>query len=246
MTRKLKVSISMMMIMTVLLMAMAAYNTSDIASANDSSTGRTVTVSGQGEIVVTPDLAYIDLGVQTKAVDATKAQQENAKLMTTVIDALKKQGIKAEDIKTTNYSIYQTYDYKSNGERGDAYYVVNNTVNVKILDVTKVGNVIDAATLAGANSVNSIRFTVKDDSKYYQDALKLAMTNAKGKATAIMSTFGKTPGLPSAVNESSSGGGLYYDYYPSNVKMDMAFAESTPIESGEIKITANVTVSYDY
>ena len=81
-----------------------------MANAEDTEM-RLVTVNGEGKIVVTPDLAYIDLGVQTKNKDAAVAQQENAKLMTAVVNAIKAAGVKAEDIKTTGYNLYQTSDY---------------------------------------------------------------------------------------------------------------------------------------
>ena len=71
------------------------------------------------------------------------------------------------------------------------------------------------------------------------------MTNAKGKATAIMSTFGKTPNMPYSVNETSYGGTLYLDYSPAKA-MSEAADYSTPIQTGEITITANVSVQYDY
>ena len=237
------ISIVLMVAMFAAIVGMSAPNA--VSSADATATDpRLVNVSGVGEIKVTPDLAYIDLGVQTKNVDAAKAQQENAKLMTAVIDAIKAAGIKAEDIKTTGYSLYQTYDYVQD-KQSDPYYVASNTVNVKIKDITKVGAIIDVATKAGANTINSIRFAVSDDSKYYQEALKLAMADAKAKATTIMGTFGKTPGLPFTVTESGNGGNLYYDYYPAKA-LEGAGDVSTPIESGEITVTANVTVGYDY
>ena len=218
----------------------------DFAMADTSQTVKLVTVSGVGEITIAPDLALINVGVQTKNNDAAKAQQENAKLMKAVIDAIKAKGIKAEDIKTTGYSIYQTYDYVDN-KPSTPYYIASNTINIKVNDITKVGELIDVATAAGANSIDSIRFTVKDDSKYYEEALKLAMANAKNKATAIMGSFGKKPGVPYSVNESSNGGRIFYDYYPAKASMDtLENAVTTPIESGEITVTANVSVSYDY
>lgn len=238
------VALALTIIMTVGVLAVNAPNEMSMANTDDSSL-RLVTVNGEGKIVVSPDLAFIDIGVQTKNEDASIAQQDNAKLMTAVVNAIKAAGIKEEDIKTTGYSLYQTYDYLPD-KQSDPYYVANNTVNVKIKDITKVGSIIDIATNAGANTINSVRFTVADDSKFYQDALKLAMANAKGKAGAIMSTFNQVPSLPHSVNEVSYGGNLQYEYYPVKGMGEMAADVSTPIESGEITITANVTVSYDY
>ena len=245
MKNKLLVGASVTLIV-MLLLSISASTLPFFASNADTGEGdeemRTVTVSGSGEIVVAPDLAYIDLGVQTKNPDAALAQSENADLMTKVINAIKAAGIDEKDIKTTGYSLYQTYDYGIEGERSDPYYVANNIVNVKIRDVDAVGEIIDIASKAGSNSINSIRFALEDDSVYYQEALKLAMESAKGKATAIMDTFDKVPGIPSSVSESSGGGNLYYDYYPAKAAMEA----STPIESGEITISASVSVTYDY
>lgn len=246
MKNKLIAGLSLMLILSMAFGFMALNAPNELTMANTEGTDpRLVTVSGEGKIVVTPDLAYIDIGVQTKNPDAAMAQQENAKLMAVVINAIKAAGVKAEDIQTTGYSLYQTYDYYAE-KQNDPYYIANNTVNVKVKDITKVGQIIDSATKAGANTINSIRFTIDDDSQYYQEALKLAMADAKGKAQAVLGTFGKTAGLPYSVSEVSNGGGLYYDYYPGKGVAEAAMDASTPIESGQITITANVSVSYDY
>lgn len=244
MKNKLMTGLSLMLMVALLIGVISANAPTELSiAATEGVDPRLVTVQGLGEIVVTPDLAYIDIGVQTKNEDAAIAQKENAKLMTAVVEAIKAAGIKAEDIKTTGYSIYQTYDYVLE-KQSAPYFIANNTVNIKVKDITKVGAIIDTATAAGANTVNGIRFTIADDSKVYGEALKLAMADAKGKATAIMGTYGKTPGLPYSVTEVSNGGGLFYDYLPGKGG-DVAMEASTPIESGVITITANVTVSYD-
>ncbi len=236
--------LSVMTILLAALMIISAANLAPVSVADtQTETQRIVSVNGEGSVTVTPDIAYIDLGVQTKNADAQKAQKENADKMSAVLDAVKKAGVKADNIKTTGYNIYQTSDYNQNGDVKTEYYVVNNIVNLKIEDITAVGKIIDAAAGAGANDVNSIRFTVADDSKYYAEALKLAMQDANSKATAIMATFNKKPGLPSNVSEVSYGGGLRAEYATTKAMMDSV---ATPIESGEITITANVNVGYDY
>ena len=77
----------------------------------------------------------------------------------------------------------------------------------------------------------------------YQEALKLAMTSAKAKAGSIMGTFGKTPGMPVKVSESSYYSGATRMEY-SAVAMDSKM--STPVSSGDLSVTANVTVDYTY
>lgn len=243
MKEKMMTGVAMLLMMGVLLTAFAGKAPTQIAMA-EAAQPRLVNVTGEGEVVVTPDIAMVHLGVETKNAVASKAQQENARLMTAVIAAIEKNGVQKSDIQTSGYSLYQTRDYVQ-GKETPMYYVARNQVEIKIKDTSKVGAIIDAASAAGANQVNSIRFTVSDDSVYYEKALKMAMDNAKSKATALMSAFGKAPGLPYSVSENSSGGAIFYDATERMMKADAAM-ETTPVESGEITIRASVTVSYDY
>lgn len=204
---------------------------------------RTVSVQGVGEITVKPDMATINIGVQTEDKDAAFAQSSNARLMDDVSKAIKALGIKEEDLKTSQYNIYKSRNY---GEDNDEeFFVVSNTLTVTVNDISKVGDVIDASSKAGANKINSINFSVKDESKYYQQALKNAMTSAKGKATTIMATFGKKPSLPYSVSETSYRSGIVRANYAMDMAMEKSVA-STPIEAGDLTITANVSVEYDY
>ncbi|MDK2866884.1 MAG: uncharacterized protein PWP51_957 [Clostridiales bacterium] len=238
---------SIMMIMAVAAFSVSLSAPTAVSVADTEGTSEiqnTVVVNGTGTMQVAPDMATINIGVQTQNEDANIAQQENAKLMDQVVSAIKAQGIAAEDIKTAQYNLYKTSDYSSSTDKRKEYYVANNTVNVIVKDIDKVGSIIDVASSNGANNINNITFSVEDDSAFYQEALKLAMTNAKGKATAIMSTFGKTPSIPQQVNESSSGGSIVYN--TEAVRALAMDSVSTPIESGQITITAKVSVTYGY
>lgn len=203
-------------------------------------------VNGEGLVTVTPDLAYINIGVETEHKDASAAQAENAKLMTSVKKAIMNAGIAEDDMQTMNYSIYKTYNYYDDREREEVYKA-SNTLKVTVRDLDNLGDLIDVASKSGANQINSIQFTVEDEEQYYQEALILAMTNAKGKADAILGTMNKTAGTPVRISESSYGGGLMRN---SGAIAFSAKAEmmdySTPIEAGDIEVTANVTVEYDY
>jgi len=219
---------------------------SDVVLADTGDSQRLVTVNGVGEILVTPDQATISIGVQTKNDDAKIAQEENATLMSAVIEAIKNTGVPEKDIKTSGYSLYQGYDdVISDSVENKKIYYANNNVSVTINDIENVGQIIDIATKAGANNINSIQFSISDDSVYYQQALTLAMENAKGKAETIMKTFSKTAGEPYSVTEISYGG-TYSTYSNVRTMDEMTKASTTPVEAGGITITANVSVSYDY
>lgn len=212
-------------------------------AVGDETDVRLVNVQGVGEITVKPDMASINIGVETQDADAAFAQESNARLMSKVSDAIKALGIKEDDLQTSQYNIYKSRNYGDDNQ--EEFYIVTNTLTVTVNDITLVGGVIDASTKAGANKINSINFGVKDESKYYQQALKNAMTSAKGKATTIMATFGKKPSIPYNVSEANYYGGVVR----ANYSMDMGMAKesvATPIESGDLTITANVTVQYDY
>lgn len=222
------------------------------AAANDltGAEGNIVTVNGLGSVKVKPDIAYISVGVETFNTDAKKAQEEIAKKMDKIIDAMKKNGVKDEDIKTTGYNIYKTskYDSYSLGEKEKVTegYNARNVAEITIRDINMVGKIIDSAGKEGANVVNNIRFGISDEDKYYSEALKLAMKNASGKAEAILSTFGSKPGKPYRIQENSYGAPIVYR---GNVMMKAemaADAYETPVEAGELDVTARVVVEYKY
>ncbi len=214
------------------------------ASQEDNQTKRTITVSGMGKITAEPDIAYISLGVVTEAEDAKEAQTANAEKMEAIVGAIKDVGIDEKDIKTQNYSIYPKYSHiKETGESEITGYRVNNTVSVTIRDLDKTGMVIDAASEAGVNVSNSIRFGLTDNEKYYRQALAEAVVTAAGRAETIAEALGVEIDEPVAVTESGAQSPVYrYMDYGKGVDE----AASTPIQPGTLDITANVTIVYEY
>jgi len=202
-----------------------------------------ITVMGEGVVTVKPDTAYVNIGVTTKNKEAKVAQEENKKIINNVINALVEFGLDKENITTSNYSLYKTTIY--NKDVPEDWVIANNTLKVKTKDLESVGSIIDIAAQNGANKINSVRFELEDTSKAYNKALILAMKAAKGKADAIMETFGEKAIKPSSVIENSYGGRVYYENTYSDFSAK-ALSASTPITSDDIKITANVTVEYQY
>lgn len=209
---------------------------------------KTISVSSEGSVKVKPDMVYINVGVQTENASSKVAQQDNATKMANVMKVLKDQKIAEADIKTSQYTIYpiETYSEKDQRSYVTGYRVIN-TLEVTIRDITKVGTVIDAVTANEANTVSNIRFTVSDPDKYYLQALEKATTKAKAKADVLAKQFGIKLGLPSQINETSGG------YNPPVIysRMDNAMvaaeaAPTTPISSGELEISASVSLVYAY
>lgn len=243
-----------MLLIPILIAGLFAVDSMDIfsgeAAANNLSgeEGNVVTVNGLGTVKVKPDVAYINVGVEIFDADAKKAQDDNARIMDKIIDALKNNGIKDEDIKTSRYNIYKTskYEPSSSKEKRIEGYIATNSVEVTIRDIDKVGKIVDIAGKEGANRINNIIFGISDEEKYYKDALKLAMENASGKAEAILSTFGAKLGKPYRINESGYGAPIVYR---DNRMMEAAVESKsyeTPVEAGELEVTARVIVEYKY
>src|ERR1700690_4019082 len=142
--------------------------------ASPAPTQRTLSVTGTGTVNMTPDIAYINIGVHTEKPAATDAVTENNTQTQQVVDALKAAGVDVKDIQTTNFSIYPNtqFDPQTNQKIGTTY-AVDNTVNVTVRKLDQLGALLDASVKAGANSVNSIQFDVADKSKALKQARDL-------------------------------------------------------------------------
>ncbi|MCS7011483.1 MAG: SIMPL domain-containing protein [Anaerolineales bacterium] len=200
---------------------------------------RTITVSGTGMVTLTPDVAYVYIGVQTQDASATKAMDDNNARAQAVIEAIKSFGVKNEDIKTTNFSIYPQPVYDENYNQVGVTYVVNNTVYVTVRDLDKLGALLDASFRAGANTIHSISFDVADKTNAISQARLAAVENARRQAEELAKATGVEIGKVQTIT--------YYDSTPSPVyyaRMD-AKAEGVPIEVGSMQIVTTVTIVYE-
>jgi uncharacterized protein len=150
---------------------------------------RTIEVDGNGETRTTPDTADLDLAIDTQAKTAEEAAARNAALATKVIDALKaKLGDKGK-VTTGGYSLDPQYDQRPNAKPTIIGYNAQNTVTVNTGALDLVGALIDSAIAAGANRVNSLSFSVKDDTKARTEAIAIATRNANAQADALASAL---------------------------------------------------------
>src|SRR5436190_20513458 len=132
-----------------------------------------IRVTGDSTVTVKPDQAEISIGVVTQAPAAGTAAAQNAQKQDTVIAELRKLLGAGADIKTISYSLSPNYRYpKEGGQPTITGYTATNVVQVKTPDLTQVGKVIDLATGSGANTIQSLRFTLKDESGARAQALR--------------------------------------------------------------------------
>ncbi len=201
---------------------------------------RTITVTGTGMVTLTPDIAYIPIGVNTQNASAKDAVAENNTQAQAVIAAIKKFGIADKDIQTTNFSIYPQQQYDNNGKLTGILYVVDNSVYVTVRDLTKLGDLLDATVSSGANSVNSITFDVADKTAALSQARKAAVDQASKQADELTSATGVKLGDVQSISYSDSTPPV-----PVPLARNEALgAASVPISAGSMQISTTVTIVY--
>jgi uncharacterized protein YggE len=212
--------------------------------SDQSANPRTLTVSGTGTAYLTPDIAYINIGVHTENKDAAVAVSSNNTNSQKVIDALKKFGIADKDIQTTNFSIYPQQQFDNQGKpTGEINYVVDNTVYVTVRDLSKIGNLLDTVVQAGANSINSIQFDVTDRTKALSDARQAAIADAKAQAQEVAKAAGVTLGVVQSIDVTGSTPPVPVYQAKAGGAMVEA-APSVPVNPGQLTVTINVNVVY--
>ncbi len=140
-----------------------------------------IVVSGEGIVKVTPDQAWVRIGAESRSKNSKDAQQRNAEVMTAVQQKLASFGIPKEAIKTVGVDLQLEFDYQ-NGKQTPRGYVARNTIEVRVDDLAKVGDVLDAAVGSGATTIHGLRFDVKAREAIEQEALKTAVGSAMAKA----------------------------------------------------------------
>jgi hypothetical protein len=214
------------------------------AQGEEAKVTRTVTVTGSGKVYLTPDIAYITIGVHTEGENAAEAVASNNAQAQEVIDALLAQGIAERDIQTTNFSIYPQQEYDTEGKpTGKIKYIVDNSVFVTVRDITNVGDVLDAAVQAGANTISGIQFDVEDKTAALSEARKAAVADAGVKAEELASAAGVSLGDVQTISEYTSGGPQ--PMYDMRAAAPMAEAASVPIQTGQMLLTVEVNMVYE-
>lgn len=166
-------------------------------------TQRIITITGEGSVTVVPDIAFVTLGLQTEKITVTEAQNENSETMNSLINQLKDLDIDEEDIKTANYQINPSYDWKD-GVRTLRGYIVSQNVRVKIRETDKVDDVLRIAGSLNLNQIGGLSFNVDEPENYRQEARKKALVNAKKKAEELVDIMGVK--LGKIISFSESGG----------------------------------------
>ncbi|MDO8530197.1 MAG: SIMPL domain-containing protein [bacterium] len=222
-----------------------------------------ISVSGEGKAYVKPDVALISFGVSTQAKTSQDAVNQNNEKMNAVIAAIKGQGVEDKDIQTTLYNLSPVYDYPViyqpamgsaptrdmaispsyvQGQRVVSGYSLDQQVSVKIRNFDNINAILDKASVAGANTIGQLNFTVDDMEKVQAEARSAAIKKAKEKAKSMVSGTGLR--LGKLVNISEGYGGYPQPMYAESLAKDSMGSAAPQIQTGQMEV--NITVSLTY
>ncbi|MBV9178117.1 MAG: SIMPL domain-containing protein [Nitrososphaeraceae archaeon] len=217
---------------------------------NNTSNPNTLFVTGTANTRVKPDKVMLTIGVETNNKTADAALVANSKIMNKVIDALKTAGVKENETSTSSLSIFPNYNYSRPSDTVGKItgFTVSNLIQIQSMNIRNVSRWIDMAVAAGANTVNSVDFTLSDKrlDETKNSLIKQAIDNARTKADIATSVLGlKVVGVKSVnLNE--------FEIQPppnplakESVVASASIANrSTPVISGEQQVNTNVGIVF--
>jgi hypothetical protein len=201
-----------------------------------------VTVTGTGRVIVSPDIADLRLGVSITRPTVKAAREAAAEAMTGVIAALKKLGIADADLQTTTLSLQPVYAYSNDGQAPRLTgYTLSNSVSVTIRDLAKIGDAVDDSLAAGATTLDGVTFRVDDPAAAEEQARKEAMAQAKSKAQTLVSAAGVS--ITGVISITETAAPVPYPVYYSGAGA-VKDEGSTSVQAGTNEIVVTVSVVY--
>ncbi len=211
-----------------------------LASAAENNASKLI-VQGEGKVSAAPDMVTIVLGVETHNASAAGAAAENARLMNETVNALLDAKMAKKDIQTSRYSLTtapQEEPKVASEKPKPPEFIATNQVTVRLNDTSAVGKVLDAAVAAGSNSIQEVTFDIRDPQPEKDQALALAIKDARRKAEVAAAAAGVKLGKALEISEG-------YGFVALGARSAVFADTATPIQPGEMEITASVTVTYE-
>lgn len=204
--------------------------------AQDSNNG--IIVTADGVVESPPDFAIIQLGVSVQDKTADKVYQQTNETVNNIIDALQKLGVKKDEIKSVDFGFSPQYDY-SNGKQQFIGYQMRHNLSVQVKKIENIGNIIDHAMFAGANTVTQISFGFQDPEKLKSQARIKAIDAAGKKAKEIADAANIKLGKILQISEYS------YPYEGRTVETAAMGGGGAVIAPGTSSVHASVTIRYE-
>lgn len=204
--------------------------------------GTLLSVSARAEASRVPDVASLSTGVVTQAADANAALKANSAQMAKVVAAIRAAGIAERDIQTSGISVQPQYRYGDNRPPAITGYQASNTVAVKVRDVARLGEVLDALVASGANQVNGPSFEIDQPEAVYDEARREALKLARARADMYAAALGLRVRRIVSISE---GGGFQPPMPMMRAMAADVRVESAPVAPGETTLSASLDVVFE-
>jgi uncharacterized protein len=213
---------------------------------NPGSQIRSINVTGEGQVFLVPDVAYVYIGVHSQSENVSAALSDNNEQAKAVTEALKKLNVEDKDIQTTSFNIYPQQQYEpGTGNVTGTIYMVDNVVYVTVRDLKQLGDMLDVVVRSGANSINSISFDVVDKETALSKARELAIGNARKQAEELAKASGVTLGDVQNISTSTVSTPMAKEMYAvGGGGGGMASSQQAPISAGQLVLTVDISMSY--
>ena len=198
-------------IIFVLIIAETTVNTT--ASANSTATvkEKVITTTGKASVPTVPDIAYVNIGIIAENQSLDKAQNEVKEKTANILKELKNLKIQEKDIQTTYFNVNPKYIWNEKTNTNSIEnYTVSNSLEVKISEIDKTGNILNKVVDVGSNMINGLRFGVSNEKDLYNEALSLAVKDAESKALAMGKSYNIKNLKPLNITENSIDSAPYY------------------------------------
>ena len=226
-------------------LTVALFTTASLAQTPPHTAMETVTVSGTGRSIVTPDRFTFSVGVQTVSPTVEEAVAENNRRVAAVIAALKKAGAQEKDIQTSQFSIYPQQDYQQGKLPRILGYQVSNNISVRSEKINDAGRLLGIAVAAGVNNSSGINFEVSDPARGRDQGLKSAFDDARAKASLLAQAAGRTLGRALTISEGMQQVPPPQPYMRAMAMEAQVASADVPIESGTKEVTYTVTATFE-
>jgi len=199
-----------------------------------------IVTNGEAVVRRAPDRAFVTVTVEARAKSPRDAQRLNAEAMTAVQQRLTAARVPKDAIRTLGYDLEQEFDF-TQGKRVPREFLARNSIELRVDEIGRVGELLDVVVQGGATSVSGVRFDIQDREKVEKEALRLAVVDARARAEAAASGAGRSLDRIIKIEDSREpGNGLPR---PMMSMAKVSDAATTPVEPGLVEVRARVTLT---
>ena len=206
-------------------------------NAQNSTERNTVSVSGEGTVMVVPDMVTINSRIETEGLDAEAVKKENDKIANKIFKYLKSKGVAEKNIQTEYVNLNKRVDYNTKKET----FVANQAISIKLEDLKDYEEIMQGLLKNGLNRINGVEFSSSKIGEYQKEARKKAVLDAKKKAEDLVAPLDQKIGK--AVMISENGGNSYPVLRMAEMKSSSQSDQQT-IAPGEMEVSINVNISF--